>query len=344
MKFNSILFSLLILPFMSFGQFPSQVKMIQLTPNGTVTANGDVSEGEIISDLSWASNSSVACFPATQNTKFRGKHQLFAFELPSYSEVTIKLIPENSNENMSLYAYSIGTTNHTIPQNLSSCVSCEASHKWDRPVRGKTQDHTRTVELRAIKNPYNVVVGVSGPANVKGKFRLEIYLKTRVERTFDSKPAKVYDIKAEKGRYLNYNGNISEGKTIPLEWASTSNMACFPATRNEEFRGNHVFFRLEIPKYSQMKVTVTSKDGKRINLYAISGYNGQSLPPDISSCVTCEAGYAKYVGNTDLTKSAGPQSIELMAINRGYHVLIGVAGAKDATSGEFELRVELTGR
>ncbi len=329
---------------MSSAQWPSQVKVIQLSPNGTVTANGDVSEGEVIPDLSWASNSSVACFPATQNTKFRGKHQLFAFELPSYSEVTIKLIPEDPNENMSLYAYQIGRTNYTIPQNLSSCVSCEAEHKWDRPKRGKTQDHTRSVELNAIRNPYNVLVGVSGPANVKGKFRLEIFLKTRETINYDSKPAKVYSLKAEKGKALSYKGNISEGKTIPLEWASTSNMACFPATRNEEFRGNHLFYKLELPKYSKMKVTVIPQDGKRINLYAISGYDGQSLPPNISRCVTCEAGYAKYVGNTDVTKSAGAQSVEFMAINNPYNVLIGVAGAKGATSGEFIIKVELTGR
>jgi hypothetical protein len=341
MKQNTILFLFLILPFMSSGQFAGHVKVIQLSPNGTVSANGNISEGEIISDLSWASRSSVACFPATQNSKFRGKHQLFAFELPSYSEVTIKLIPENSNENMSLYAYQIGKTNYPLPPNLSSCVSCEASHKWDRPKRGKTQDHTRSVKLNAIRNSYNVVVGVTGSVNVKGKFRLEIYLKTRETIAYDSKPAKVYTLKAEKGKALSYKGNISEGKTIPLEWASTSNMACFPATRNGEFRGNHLFYRVEIPKYSKMKVTVIPKNGKRINLYAISGYDGTSLPPNISRCVTCEAGYAKYIGNTDLTKSAGEQSIELMAINNSYNVLIGVAGAKGTTNGEFIIKVEL---
>lgn len=341
---NLLLFVLLLLPFISVAQWAPSFEEIELSPNGTVAVQGDFSQGEQLPSLSWASNSSVACFPATQNTKYRGKHQLFTFALPAYSEVTIKVIPENPKENMSLYAYSVGATNLPLPPSLSSCVSCEASHQWDRPVRGKTQDHTRTVSLRAIRNPYNVVVGVSGPEGVKGNFRLEIFLKTKETVVYDTKPAKVYTMQAERGKVLTYKGTLAEGKTIPLEWSASSNMACFPATKNGEFQGNHVFYRVELPRNSKMKVTVVPKDGKRINLYAISGYDGEALPPDISSCVTCEAGYARYVGDTDLTKSAGAQQIELMAINNPYHVLIGVVGAKGTKSGAFEIRVELMDR
>jgi len=110
--------------------------------------------------LRWASNSSTACFPATQNPKFRGNYVLYVTEIPKYSNMEITVIPDDKNANFSIYAYQDGTTSNVYPLQLSSCVSCEAEHKRDYPKRGKTQDHTRSVKLNAINNPYRVVIGV----------------------------------------------------------------------------------------------------------------------------------------------------------------------------------------
>ena len=63
---------------------------------------------------------------------------------------------------MSLYAYQDGTTKSVYPPDVNSCVTCEADHKWDYPKKGKTQDHTRTVYVNAINNPYRIVIGVAG--------------------------------------------------------------------------------------------------------------------------------------------------------------------------------------
>jgi hypothetical protein len=64
-----------------------------------------------------------------------------------------------------------------VPE-LTSCVSCEADHKWDYPKKGKTQDHTRSVYLNAATNPYRVVIGVAGAEGlVKGTFVLDVALK-----------------------------------------------------------------------------------------------------------------------------------------------------------------------
>ena len=50
--------------------------------------------------------------------------------------------------------------------------------QWDRPKRGKTQDHTRTITFNAIGNPYNVLIGVSGPKGATaGGFTLKVDLK-----------------------------------------------------------------------------------------------------------------------------------------------------------------------
>ena len=69
----------------------------------------------------------------------------------------------------------IGTTNTSVPPKVSSAVSCEAEYKWDHPKRGQTQDHTRTVKLNSVTNPYNVVIGVAGAKNVTaGDYDLKV--------------------------------------------------------------------------------------------------------------------------------------------------------------------------
>ncbi len=138
--------------------------------------SGNLNQGEILSDLSWAWNSSVACFPATQAQKFTGKHVLYEFTLPAYSEVEIRLIPADKKANFSLYAYEVGPHSEAIVPDLSSCIRCEADYKWDRPWRGKVQDHTRLVkDILAITRPYKVVVGVAGAEGLtEGAFQLEI--------------------------------------------------------------------------------------------------------------------------------------------------------------------------
>ena len=94
-----LLCTLILLSLNSRSQIANNVKKIDVLPNKITTLNGTLESGEIISDLQWASKSNVACFPATQNTKFRGNHVLQYFEIPPYSEVTITLIPKNKRTN-----------------------------------------------------------------------------------------------------------------------------------------------------------------------------------------------------------------------------------------------------
>ena len=155
---------------------------IELMPNETVVVTGDLSEGQKMTDLSWAWNSSVACFPATQQAKFTGQHVLYYVDVPRYSELTITVIPTDKSQNFSLYAYQVGQLDagNLVP-NLSRCIRCEADHAWDRPVRGRTQDHTRTVrDILAINNPYQAVVAVVGPPGAAaGSFELRVEMKSR---------------------------------------------------------------------------------------------------------------------------------------------------------------------
>ncbi len=169
-----------------FGQNNSSkqavITLIETVANETIQVEGNISSGKIMEDLSWAWSSSVACFPATQQHKYKGKHVLFMADVPRYSEFEITLIPDDPKANFSLYAYEVGkVTNSNLVPNLKSCIRCEADHQWDYAHRGKTQDHTRMVkDILAINNPYQVVIGVVGPEGVEeGGFKLQIARKSR---------------------------------------------------------------------------------------------------------------------------------------------------------------------
>jgi len=178
------LFFLICLPFLAANSLFSQElpPYIELVPNQTVEVKGDLSEGQAMPDLSWAWNSSVACFPATEQDHFQGQHVLYTVDVPRYSELTITVIPADEEADFSLYAYQAGQISATnlVPQ-LSSCIRCEADYKWDRPWRGRTQDHTRTVkDILAINNPYQAVIAVVGPKGAPaGEFSLQITMKGR---------------------------------------------------------------------------------------------------------------------------------------------------------------------
>lgn len=333
----------------AFSQFPASVKEIVAKPNGTVSVRGDLSQGKKMTDLGWAARSSVACFPGTQNSKFSGHHVLFHTKLPRRAKMYIKLIPDNPGSDMSLYAYSIGTTNYSLVPNLSSCVSCEAEHKWDYPKKGKTQDHTREVMLNAINNPYNVVIGVAGSKGLPtGGFRIQVRLIGGEPAASNAPQEKVTVklLRAEKGKVLSYKGNLNQGVILnDLSWAWRSSVACFPGTQKEKFTGNHVIYTVELPRYSEMDINVIPKNpNANFSLYAYSiGSTSDAIVPNLSSCVSCEADhkwdYPKKGKTQDHTRS-----VSMNAINNPYKVVIGVAGANELKTGEYTLQVSLKSR
>jgi hypothetical protein len=151
---------------------------VELKPNMTSTVTGNLNEGFSISDYSWAWNSSNACFPATQKAKFTGKHTLYVVKLPPRSILTVTVHPKDKSKNMSIYGYQIAEGKEIFPEDLQSCVTCEAEHKWDYPKRGKTQDESRAITFNATTNSYNVIIGVAGADGLsEGDYTLEFSLK-----------------------------------------------------------------------------------------------------------------------------------------------------------------------
>jgi len=149
-------------------------KNITLHENGG-SIEGNLNEGVIMQDLSWASTSSMACFPGTQNTKFRGNHVLYQTFVPADKNIKVTVIPKNENDNMSIYTILDGENNTLLPPEITKCWSCEAEHKWDYKKAGKTQDHTRWVSFDSLGGPFRLVIGVAGADGLsEGDYTLKI--------------------------------------------------------------------------------------------------------------------------------------------------------------------------
>ena len=349
MKTITITFFLLFFYSIVYSQFPSNVKFIDSKANASVFVIDDLKNGVEITDLSWAWSSSIACFPATQKQKFNGNHMLYYTNLPAKAEMFITITPENKAENFSIYAYSIGKTNYSVVPNLNSCVSCEVEHKWDRTKVGKIQDHSRTIRLNAIKNPYNVVIGVVGANGLKsGKYKLSVKIigGKKIEN-LAQKEIKPIAVSCEKNKITEIKGNLKNGEIInDLSWAWSSSNACFPETQKKKFTGNHVIYTTEIPKYSKMKITVVpdnKNDDFSVYAYQI-GITSDRIDPNLPSCDSCEAEHKRDYPKKGRVQDHMRIISNIIAINRPYKVVIGVVGANGLTKAGYTLKIDVKDR
>jgi hypothetical protein len=317
---------------------------VAISPNSKAQVSGNLKTGKVI-DLAWATKSSVACFPSVKNDHFDGHHLLYTLDLPAQSVLKIELVPQDKKSDLSLYAYSVGTTNTQLPPSISSVVSCEASYGSKSISKPYNPGSKEAVELNATTNPYRVVVGVAGAQKLKkGDFTLNFDLQTAAApKTGAITSATPVGITSNGTKSLT--GKIDPGTEIDLAWAANSSVACFPATRNQHFDGNHVAFSFSLPRYTNATVELIPKASNLdLSLYAYTmGTTRNDLPPNVSSVVTCEASY----GSTSISQPYNPgatESIQLTAINNPYNAIIGVAGAQGLKKGDFTLKVTLAPR
>lgn len=149
-----------------------------------------------------------------------------------------------------------------------------------------------------------------------------------------------FNIEARAGESLSYEMNLDKGTPLTsLAWAWSSQNACFVEPRAAYFTGNNVFFLTEIPKYSTMVIRLIPKDkNTNLSIYAYSGGHG-ALPPDLPSCVSCEADFKQERPSVNRPLPDHTRSVELRAVNRPYPVTIGVVGAEGLTEADFVLEV-----
>ena len=175
----SFTFVIMAFPLLVAAQWPSNVTPLDGNGSDSATVSGNLANGAIMQDLSWAANSSNACFVSLQNWKFSGNHVLYATTIPPRSIMTITVSPADTNVNLSLYGYMIGAKEFKVVPNLLYCINCEADFKWDRPVKNKVQTSERKILFQnPTQNTSNIVIGVAAPKDVStGEFNLKIKLK-----------------------------------------------------------------------------------------------------------------------------------------------------------------------
>jgi hypothetical protein len=319
------------------------VTAVASKPGSTVKVRGSLAKGAKI-DLAFAAKSSNACFPAVRNNHFDGNHVFFKTTLPPGSVMKIRAIPSRPDLDVSLYAYSTGVGSTEVPPNVTRVVSCEAAHggrvSLNKPFN---PGETEQVQLNAIKNPYDVVIGVAGAQGLTaGDFDLEIELSGGGPPAPTGKITSATSIAAVRGQTVSVSGKIDGGVQIPLGFAAQSSVACFPATTNGHYNGNHVVYSFDLPSYTTAKVELVPADAKTdVSLYAYSvGPSFPALPPDVTSPVSCEASPAA----NRAVNPGGTEKVELVAIKNPYKVFVGVAGAQSALTGAFTLKVTLTPR
>jgi hypothetical protein len=325
---------------------PPPVQAFEAESNSTLELYGRIDDGKHI-PLGWAQSSSMACWPGTQNRYYDGHHVLYTTTLPPRSEMFIELLPE-PNVDLSLYAYTTGMSGSLpLPPKVRSAVTCEASHLYGiRTYSVKANPGgPEKVRLNAIRNPYRVAIGVVGAhKTTKGAFQLRVNLKTAVDGISDTEPPPIRQFKAQKNKTIAIQGAIDGGKRIPLDWAETSSMACWPGTQNEYYDGRHVLYTTTLPPRSEMFIELQPESNVDLSLYAYTTGMSETLPlpPKVRSAVTCEASHLYGIRTYSVKANpGGPEKVRLNAIRNPYRVVIGVVGAHKTTKGAFQLKVNL---
>ena len=137
-------------------------------------------------------------------------------------------------------------------------------------------------------------------------------------------------------------GSVDAGSPVDLAFAARSAMACFPATRNDHFDGNQVFYVVDLPARSTLDVTaIPSTPDTDVSLYAYSVTAGTApLPPQVTSAVACEASYGTTSRSAPYNPGK-PEHVRLVATTSPYRVVVGVAGARKSKTGGFTLAFDL---
>jgi hypothetical protein len=133
-----------------------------------------------------------------------------------------------------------------------------------------------------------------------------------------------------------WEGDLSDGATIELDWAQETGITCWTAPENPNFTGSHVFYEREQAEGVDQFIRVTPADGQDLSLYGMrTGTDRSDFPPDMASVPTCETSFdQEYDANPGVA-----EAIEMTSPSNTYRTVIGVAGAADWTAGGFTVEL-----
>lgn len=157
-------------------------------------------------------------------------------------------------------------------------------------------------------------------------------------------PSNVTPVQAKANDSVTVSGDLTKGQPMEdLSWAASSSNACFPATQNAKFNGNHVLYAVTMPPRSIITISVTPQDAAgNLSLYGyMMGGKEYRIVPDLPSCITCEADH-KWDRPWKGKVQTSERKIEFQNPTQNtYNIVIGVSSPKEAPGGAFSLMVKL---
>jgi hypothetical protein len=157
-------------------------------------------------------------------------------------------------------------------------------------------------------------------------------------------PSSVTTVQSKANDSVTVSGDLAKGAIMEdISWAASSSNACFPATQNLKFMGNHVFYATTIPPRSILTVSVTPADETgNLSLYGyMMGNNEFRVVPNLPSCITCEADH-KWDRPWKGKVQTSERKIEFQnPTSNTYNILVGVTAPKDVITGQFALKIKL---
>ncbi|GAB4421802.1 MAG: hypothetical protein OHK0039_37220 [Bacteroidia bacterium] len=159
----------------------------------------------------------------------------------------------------------------------------------------------------------------------------------------------LFYIEAVPGQAVSIKGDLARGRAMPtLAWAWNSAVACFPETQATKFNGSHVLYAIDLPSYSEMEITVVP-DKQQTNLsvyaYMVGSLTASNTVPNLSQCVRCEVAHHSEYRRAGQTPGDPKRVVrDILALQRPYQVLIGVAGADGLAQGGYTLTVKINKR
>jgi hypothetical protein len=338
------------LPGALYPTWPARVQQIELDADGRGAANGDLADGACV-NLDFADDSNVACFPRPQFDRFEGNHVFYALAepMPPRSTLDITVTPTDGGE-ISVYGLQTGTDSFPVPPLIRSGV-CEASHGFGAPNAGEAE--TLHFENPSDRNRYNIFFAVAGDDQTgqAGSFDIQVQQAVGQVHCEESLPGEVVDgdwpdsvtrIALDATGNAQTMGNLNSGSCVNLDFASDSNVACFPATQNAQYQGNHVFFALDepMPPKSILTVVATPVDPEGdVSLYGLQRAAGtRELPPRVTGgiCETSNGHPGRNRGEPEVIEFYNPHP------QNTYDVLLAVAGHReDGEAGAFRIDTSL---
>ena len=174
---------LIFVPLLACGDKITQAlsgNVTPVAPDDVIT--GDLSEGGILSDLDWAQNSSVACWPGNEHINFMGNHVFYSVDQDPHTLVTATVTPASADVDVNVYILQQTEGNSQVPPNVTAwCGGVPAVNRLN-PGR-------RFCELTAINKSYYNVIGVAGPEGVvSGGFTDHHNRRLLIGRTYNLVP------------------------------------------------------------------------------------------------------------------------------------------------------------